>query len=76
MAGEKAPVVFLQKLIVNMCINLCRRQVRMAQQLLHGTQVSPALQKMGCKGMAQGMNLGRNPAFCFQSLKFFPHAHA
>ena len=45
----------LQALFIHVCINLRRGNVRMAQHLLHRTQVRPVLQQMRGERMTQGM---------------------
>ncbi|MEY3553512.1 MAG: hypothetical protein RL735_1860, partial [Pseudomonadota bacterium] len=42
-------------LIENMGINLCCRDIGMAEQFLHDTQISPILEKVAGKSVAQDM---------------------
>lgn len=45
----------LQILIINMCINLCRRNTRMSQQSLYSTQICSFFQQRCSKTMPQNM---------------------
>ena len=44
-------------LLINMSVNLSRRDVGVAQKLLNHSQVGPILQKVSRKGMAQKMGV-------------------
>ena len=44
-----------QPLVRNMRVNLGCRYITMSEQHLYNAQVSPMIQQMGGKGMAQGM---------------------
>ena len=44
-----------QRLRRNMRIDLCRRDIGVAEQGLHGAQIRAAFQQMGGKGVAQHM---------------------
>jgi hypothetical protein len=46
-----------QPLEIQMGIDLCGRNLGMAQQLLHGTQVATGLQHMACEGVTQHMGM-------------------
>ena len=49
------PVQGMEALSLHMGIDLGGADVGMAQQKLHGPQVSPAFQQVGGKGMAAGV---------------------
>ena len=49
------PVQGMEALSLHMGIDLGGADVGMAQQKLHGPQVSPAFQQVGGKGMAEGV---------------------
>ena len=51
---------FLQSRLVDMGVDLCGRDARMAQHLLDLTQVSPAREQVGGEAMAQRVWTDRN----------------
>ena len=53
------PVQGMEALSLHMGIDLGGADVGMAQQKLHGPQVSPAFQQVGGKGMAEGGEMER-----------------
>ena len=53
--GVEGTVDFLQVGTVQVSVNLCGGNIHMPQHFLNDTQISTSLQKMGGKGMPEGM---------------------